>query len=127
MRPIFSLWWLRSCLALVLGIAALPVVNLLGGWLAQVLRLPPGGTGRLAWDLGWLAASGVAMVALATALATRHRATQAWLAFVLLVLGLGWAVAMVADDFPPWFTALAILTLPLQAWLGWRLGTSRRR
>lgn len=127
MRPLFTLWWLRSCLALALGIAALPAVNLFGGWLAQVLRLPPGGMGRLAWDLGWLAASGVVMVALATALATRHRAAQAWLAFVLLALGLGWAVAMLADDFPRWFTALVVLTLPLQAWLGWRLGTSRRR
>ena len=73
MRPIFSLWLLRSCLALVLGIAALPVVNLLGGWLAQVLRLPPGGTGRLAWDLGWLAASGVAMVARIARLRRRVR------------------------------------------------------
>lgn len=119
-------WWLRSCLALALGLAALPAINLLGGWLAELLRLPPGGTGRLAWDLSWLAASGVAMVTIAAALATRYRGAHACLAGLLLAVGLGWAVATVADDFPAWFQVLAILTLPLQVGLGGWLGTRRR-
>ncbi|KFL37256.1 hypothetical protein N788_10475 [Arenimonas donghaensis DSM 18148 = HO3-R19] len=118
---------MRSCLALVLAVAVVPALNLAGSWLAAALQLPPGGTGRLAWDLGWLAASGIAMVATATALATRHHAAHAGLAGLLLGLGLGWAVASVGGDFPVWFTALALLTLPLQVGLGWWLGAPRHR
>lgn len=123
----FCIGWLRSPLALGLGMAAVPVVNLFGGWLAEVLGLPPGGTARLAWDLGWLAVSGMAMVAIATALAPHHRAAHAGVAGLLLALGLGWALATVAGDFPRWFLASAILSLPMQVWLGWRIGVARRR
>lgn len=126
MSRAFPLWWLRSCLALALAVASLPATNLFGGWLAGALALPAGGSARLAWDLGWLMLSGVVMVALATILASRHQAANAWIAGLLLAAGLGWAVAKLGHEFPAWFLATAILTLPLQAWLGWRLAALRR-
>lgn len=55
-------WWtvLRSLLALVLAIAAIPAVNLAGAWLSdRLLGLPPGGDLRLAVDLFWVFMAGV--------------------------------------------------------------------
>lgn len=55
---------LRSLLALGLALVAVPLVNLAGGELAALLRLPPGGDARLAYDLLWVFLAGVAGSAL---------------------------------------------------------------
>ena len=50
------------------------------------------------------------------------------LAFFLLVLLMdGYAVAALGADFPLWFSAGLLLTLPLQVWLGARLALAPER
>jgi len=110
---------LRSVLALVLAIAAVPLVNLAGGELSDALGLPPGGTLRLSVDLFWVFMAGVAGSALMVGVAAVAKAAHAWAIFALY-LALDVHVTVAAwDDFPRGFTLACLLTLPLQVWLGW--------
>lgn len=116
---------LRSVLALSLAGAAICAVNMLGGGLGDGLAactgLPAGGTPRLAWDLGWVLASGtVAALVLAKAAPAAPRAHVAGLFAALLAL-VAYALARQGEDWPRWFGAGLVLGLPLQAWLGLRL------
>lgn len=116
---------LRSLLALALAIVAVPLVNVAGGELAALLRLPPGGDARLAYDLLWVCLAGVAGSALMVAVAAVAKTAHAWVLFALY-LALGLYVTVVAwDGFPRWFTLACLLTLPLQVWLGWWLVVKR--
>jgi hypothetical protein len=112
---------LRALLAVLAGFAAMFAVNLAGSGLATASGFPAGGPSRLGWDLLWVVLSGIAgawvVVRLAPCAPRRHA-----LAFFLLVLMMdGYAVAELGADFPPWFSAGLLLTLPLQIWLGMRL------
>ncbi|MBO9717387.1 MAG: hypothetical protein J7507_11420 [Pseudoxanthomonas sp.] len=116
----------RALLAVLAGLAGMFAANLAGSALATALRLPAGGSPRLGWDLSWIVLSGIAgawlVVRLAPCAPRRHA-----LAFFLLVLLMdGYAVAKLGADFPPWFSAGLLLTLPLQVWLGTRLALRRR-
>lgn len=118
---------LRSLLALALAVIAVPLVNLAGGELAALLRLPPGGGARLAYDLLWVCLAGVAGSALMVGVAAVAKTAHAWVLFALyLALDL-YVTVMAWDDFPRWFTLACLLTLPLQVWLGWWLAWGRRR
>lgn len=118
---------LRSLLALALAVIAVPLVNLAGGELAALLRLPPGGDARLAYDLLWVFLAGVAGSALMVGVAAVAKTAHAWVLFALyLALDL-YVTVMAWDDFPRWFTLACLLTLPLQVWLGWWLAWGRRR
>ena len=116
---------LRSVLALALAAVAVPLVNLAGGELADLLQLPRGGDARLAYDLLWVFLAGVAGSTLMVAVAAVAKTAHAWVLFALyLALGL-YVTVMAWDDFPRWFTLVCLLTLPLQVWLGWWLAWGR--
>jgi hypothetical protein len=116
---------LRSVLALGLALVAVPLVNLAGGELAALLRLPPGGDARLAYDLLWVFLAGVAGSALMVGVAAVAKSAHAWALFALY-LALDLYVTVVAwDDSPRWFTLACLLTLPVQVWLGWWLVVKR--
>ena len=108
---------LRSVLALALAAVAVPLVNLTGGELADLLRLT--------YDLLWVFLAGVAGSALMVGVAAVAKTAHAWVLFALyLALGL-YVTVMAWDDFPRWFTLACLLTLPLQVWLGWWLVVKR--
>lgn len=116
---------LRSVLALALAAVAVPLVNLAGGELADLLRLPRGGDARLAYDLLWVFLAGVAGSTLMVGVAAVAKTTHAWALFALyLALDL-YVTVMAWDDFPRWFTLACLLTLPVQVWLGWWLVVKR--
>jgi len=121
---------LRSLLALVLAIAAIPAVNLAGGWLSgHVFGLPDGGNLRLAVDLFWVFMAGFAGTWLMVRTAAVAKTAHAWVLFAIyLAADLHGALTM-GDEFPRWFVLGFIGLLPLQVWLGWWLawGSSRRR
>ncbi|MGH8025517.1 MAG: hypothetical protein ACREO0_02215 [Pseudoxanthomonas sp.] len=119
---------LRSLLAVGLALAVLPLVNLAGGALADLTGLLKGGESRLAWDLGWVFISGSLAAWVVTRLAPRAAPAHA-AAFFALMLAVGvLAVARLGGDWPPWFSAGILLTLPLQVWLGawWALRGGKR-
>lgn len=118
---------LRSVRALALAAVAVPLVNLAGGELADLLRLPRGGDARLAYDLLWVFLAGATGSTLMVGVAAVAKTAHAWGLFALyLALGL-YVTVMAWDDFPRWFTLACLLTLPLQVWLGWWLAWGRRR
>lgn len=123
--------WLRagagSLLVWALAAAAFVATNGFGGELAAWLGLPPGGGGRLGWDLAWTVAAGVAalwIVARWAPAAARAQATLAWLALAAMAV---WAVAKLGGEFPLWFDAGLLLALPALGWWAWRWAGSSRR
>ena len=116
---------LRSVLALVLAIVAIPVVNSAGGELASVLGLPRGGDARLAYDLLWVFLAGLVGSALMVGVAAVAKTAHAWAIFALYLALDAYVTVMAWDDFPRWFTLACLLTLPLQVWLGWWLVVKR--
>lgn len=109
---------LGSLLAMSAAVVALVSVNLIGGTLASWLGFPPGGTGRLAWDMAWAIAGGTAAIATATYCAPAAPRRHALVCFAALSIAAVYAVAQLGGDFPPWFCAGLLLSVPLQGWLG---------
>lgn len=118
---------LRSLLAIALALAAVVAINQLGGELADWLGLPPGGDGRLAWDLGWVIASGTAAIWVVTRAAPCAPRGHALAFFVMLLATVVWGVVRMGGDYPGWFCAGLVLTLPLQGWVGMKLALLGRR
>lgn len=108
---------LGSLLAMSAAVFALVAINLVGGTLAAWLGFPPGGTGRLAWDLAWAIAGGTAAIATATYCAPAAPRRHALICFAALSIAAVYAVMQLGGDFPPWFCAGLLLSLPLQGWL----------
>ncbi|MBD9480442.1 hypothetical protein [Pseudoxanthomonas sp. PXM02] len=118
---------LRSVIALVLAIIAIPLVNLAGSELAALMDLPPGGDARLGYDLLWVFLAGLVGSVLMVGIVAVAKTAHAWAIFAIY-LGLDIYVTVVAwDAFPRWFSLACLLTLPLQVWLGWWLAWGRRR
>lgn len=118
---------LRSLSALALMAGIVVAGTWASGELAAWLALPAGGSARLAWDLaGVIVAGSLGFAALARLAPAAPRAHVA-VALVLLLGVAAWAVGALGDDFPGWFLTALPLSLPLQAWAGWRLGGSRGR
>ncbi|WP_202843700.1 hypothetical protein [Luteimonas saliphila] len=123
--PRRSIVALRSALAFALVLAAIPTLNLAGGWLSGVAGLPAGGTLRLAADLLWVCVAGVTGAWLMVKTAAVAKTAHAWALFAIyLGAGLYGALAM-WDDFPRWLTIGAVALLPPQVWLGWWLAWGR--
>lgn len=118
---------LRSLLALVLAIVAIPAVNLAGAWLSEhVFGLPPGGNLRLVVDLFWVFMAGFTGTWLMVRTAAVAKTAHAWVLFAIyLAADLHGAMTM-GEDFPRWFVIGFIALLPLQVWLGWWLAWGRR-
>ena len=116
----------RSLLALVLAIIAIPAVNITGGWLSgHVFGLPPGGGLRLAIDLFWVCMAGFAGAWLMVRTAAVAKTMHAWALFAIyLVADLYGAITM-GSEFPRWFVLGFVGLLPLQVWLGWWLAWGR--
>ncbi|TWT19268.1 hypothetical protein FQY83_13000 [Luteimonas marina] len=120
--------FLRSLLALVLAIAAIPAVNLAGSWLSShVFGLGPGGTLRLAVDLSWMFVAGFAGAWLMVKTAAIARAAHAWALFAIYLVAAMYAAITMRDDFPHWFTLGLLASIPAQVWLGWWLARGRSR
>jgi len=109
---------LRSLLAMVLAFAAVYAVNMAGAGVAELTRFPWGGERRLLWDLGWVFVAGVAATVVAVGLAPAAPRVHA-VAFFVLALAIDVAaVAQFGGDWPVWFSAGILSSLPLQVWLG---------
>lgn len=117
---------LRSVLALVLAIAAIPVVNVAGGELGFLLGLP-GGDARLAYDLLWVFLAGLVGSALMVRVAAVAKTAHAWTIFAIYLALDAYVTVLGWNDFPRWFSLACLLTLPLQVWLGWWLAWGRKR
>ncbi len=120
---------LRSCVAFVLALAAVPLVNAAGGQLGDAIGLASGGDGRLSWDLAWVLVAGVAANWLVTKLAPCALRLHAVVLFVAMLAIHVQAVRMLGNDWPRWFSAGLLLCPPLQTWLGagWALRQPRAR
>jgi hypothetical protein len=118
---------LMSTLVVAVALACVPVINGVGGALASVMRLPSGGTARLAWDLGWLLLSAF-MTAWLPA-----RWSPLWprgLAICLAGLWIGaaaWAAWNMGSDFPTWFVAAVLVGVPVVVGAATWMGGSRQR
>lgn len=127
-RPRRLVIFLRSLLALVLAVAAIPAVNLGGSWLSShVFGLPPGGTLRLAVDLFWVFVAGFAGAWLMVKTAAAAKAAHAWTLFSIYLVAATYGAITMWDDFPRWFTLGLIASIPAQVWLGWWLARGRSR
>lgn len=112
----------RSVSALVLAIAAIPAVNIAGGWISDhAFGLPPGGDVRLAADLSWVFMAGFVGTWLMVKTAAVAKTGHAWALFALYAALDARAVAATWGDYPYWFSLGVLLLLPLQVWLGWWL------
>jgi hypothetical protein len=95
-----------GCLAvLALGIALIPGLNQLGGWLAQALAMPRGGDGRLAWDLAWVAISCAAALWTVARWAPAGKRALSLVVWALLAGALAWGDTQLGAEFPTWFRA----------------------
>ena len=117
---------LRVLLAVLAGLAVMFALNLAGSAVASALGFSAGGTARLGWDLLCVVLSGIAGTWAAVRLAPCAPRLHALAFFLLVLLMDGYAVAALGADFPEWFSAGLLLTLPLQVWAGARLALSRR-
>lgn len=118
---------LRSLLAIALAFPVLSLVSLAGGALADLTGFPDAGEGRLVWDLGWVFIAGVLAAWMVARLAPRAPRLHAAIFFVLMLVISGVAVARLGGDWPRWFGAGILLTLPLQVGLGVWLGLRGRK
>jgi len=117
---------LRGLLGFVVALVVVPLVNLAGGLLSDLLRIPQG-PAHLAADLFWVFVAGVAGSWCALRIASKWFLALA-LAFFAVAAAFGLAaVVKFWDDWPRWFSLGAVLSLPLQVWLGWRLSAGYRR
>ncbi|MEH6415985.1 hypothetical protein [Pseudomonas sp. CGJS7] len=117
---------LHSLSAMIAAAVVVVLTNEAGGRLAAGLGMPPGGDLRLAWDLAWAVAGGLLAIAVATRCApVAPRAHGAVCGGLIAALAV-YAVVELGGDFPLWFRAMALLSLPLQVWLGLRIGKRRK-
>jgi hypothetical protein len=120
---------LRSLLAMALAWAAFCLANLAGSGLATLAGFPAGGGRRLGWDLAWVMVAGVLAAWVVATLAPRAPRAHVLALFAMLLAIAVLAVVELGGDWPWWFSAGVVATLPLQAWLGMRWaprGTARR-
>lgn len=113
----------RSLLALAAAFAVFALANVAGGELADRTGFPEGNDARLGWDLAWVFIAGVVAAGTAVKLAPRAPRAHAVALFLLMLAICVLAVWQLGGDWPRWFSAGLLLTLPLQAWLGARLAT----
>ncbi|WP_454832381.1 hypothetical protein [Pseudoxanthomonas wuyuanensis] len=109
---------LRSLLTIMLGVAVVALVNQAGGALADLVRFPKPGQGRLAWDLLVVFAAGTLGAWVAVRLAPRAPCRHALYFFALSLAIAVFAVMKLGADWPGWFSAGILLSLPLQVWMG---------
>ncbi len=114
-----ALRMLRSLLAMVTALAVLVAGVWLSGEAAAWMDLPKGGDARLAWDLAGVTVAGIAAFATAARLAPCAAGGHALALFLLLALAASWGVVTMGGDFPLWFRAGVLLSLPLQGVAGW--------
>ena len=118
---------LRSLLALFVAIGAVQLVNVMGGWLSDVLGIAHGSHARHALDLFWAFLAGTAGAWCFVRIAATAKRAHAWFLLVLyLALDIQIVVQM-RDIWPLWFGLGVALPVPLQVWLGWRLATNKQQ
>ncbi|MDN5780462.1 MAG: hypothetical protein L0H23_00325 [Luteimonas sp.] len=111
---------LRSVLAMALAWAAFCLANVAGSGLATLAGFPSGGGRRLAWDLAWVIVAGALAAWVVAMLAPRAPRLHVLALFAMLLAIAVYAVVQLGGDWPWWFSAGVVATLPLQAWLGAR-------
>jgi hypothetical protein len=116
-----------SLLCLVVSVFVLGMVSGAGAWIAPWVGLE-NGEPRLAWDLAWTVLGGVAATAFASRYAPAWPCLHGGLIWAMIVGASAYAAWDVGNDFPFWFVATLLLSLPVQAlgiWLGTRCRPSR--
>lgn len=113
--------WLRTLIALALGIAAIEAVHFAGGRLLPGAYAPPGAGSLAGALLGLMLLAGIAGT-FVTVLVARHRPWLHATIFLAMMLALDAAAAVgVFAEREAWFKVLMLASLPLQAWLGAKL------
>ncbi|WP_312316387.1 hypothetical protein [Stenotrophomonas sp.] len=109
-----------SVLCVVVALFVLGMVSGAGGWVAPWVGVGQG-PGRLGWDLGWTIVGGFA----ACAFASRYAPTWPWLhggiVWAMIVGASAFAAWDLGNDFPFWFVAVLLGSLPVQGlgiWFG---------
>jgi hypothetical protein len=127
--PAPSRWTIaaRSLAAFALAVVAIPAVSLSGAWLSEAAGLPRGGMLRLAVDLGWVAVAASVGAFAGVRTAAIAKCAHACAIFALYLSVAAYAVITMGNDFPRWFTAGLLASLPPQVWLGWWLAAGHDR
>jgi peptidoglycan/LPS O-acetylase OafA/YrhL len=117
---------IRSLLAMASAFAVAVLVNWGGGELADATAFPSGNESRLGWDLTWVFIAGALAAWTVVKLAPHAPRAHAWVLFALALTIHVAAVMQLGGDWPRWFSAGLLLTLPLQIWVGawWALRPS---
>lgn len=119
MRPLLP--WLRTFIAIMLGIAVIDLVHLAGGRLFPAAYASPVEGSWLPVFIVLMLLAGIAGTFLAV-LVSRHRPWLHMSIFLLVMLAFDiLAVLGVFADRDLWFKVFTLASLPLQAWLGARL------
>lgn len=111
-----------SVLSVVVALFVLGMVSGAGGWIAPWLGLGDGQL-RLAWDLAWTILGGVAATAFAARYAPAWPYLHGGVVWVLIAAASAYAAWDLGNDFPFWFVATLLVSLPVQAlgiWIGAR-------
>lgn len=108
----------RSLFSLGAAVAVFGLLLQIGDASAHALGLPPGGDARLAWDLAWTLAAGLAAVWTCARIAPGAPRRHAALLGAAMMAIATWAVIELGGDFPGWFGAGLLIGTPLAVWLG---------
>lgn len=113
--------WLRTVVAIVLGIVAIDVVHLVGSRLVPAAYDSPGAGPWVGIFIALMLLAGAAGTFVAV-LVSRHRPWLHMAIFLMIMLALD--IVAVLGEFAghdPWFKAFILVALPLQAWIGGKL------
>lgn len=108
---------LRSLLTMIAAMAVLVAGIGLSGEIATRLGLPAGGEFRLAWDLGGIVMPAWLAFVIAARLAPFAPRRHVSALLSMLMAAALWIVWRMGTDYPGWFNAGLLLSLPAAAWL----------
>ncbi|OBU65383.1 hypothetical protein A9K58_15010 [Stenotrophomonas maltophilia] len=111
-----------SVVALIGGVLSLALVSSVAGWLPPLLGLATRGGAQLGWDLAFSVLGGIAGISFATYYAPCWPRSHGFSIWSLIALGCGYAMWTAGADFPFWFLASLLASLPVQLLAGWWFG-----
>lgn len=112
-----------SLLCVVVALFVLGMISGAASWTAPWVGLGEGGQVRLGWDLVWTLLGGVAATAFAARYAPNAAYVHGGVVWAVIAAASVYAAWDLGSDFPFWFVAVLLASLPLQAmgiWLGAR-------
>lgn len=118
---------LLSLLAILGAALSLALVTSVASWLPGLLQLHPGSAALLGWDLVFSILGGICAIGFATYHAPRWPRTHGAAIWLMLVGAALWACWDSNSLFPYWFITALLVSLPLQLYVGLRIGARRSR